>query len=158
MHSKQKVNHMLKTLGVIFIVLIVLFVGAITFTFFVGSKLKSEAKAYVDSTVPILVKDWDPNELKSRANKNMLANTNDSNLNNIYSVYKKLGKMTKYIGSNGNAIKMLNGPDGIKATAQYIITAQFENGIATITLGLFKVNESWEISSIYINSPLFLTK
>jgi len=149
---------MLKTLGVIFIVLIILFVGAITYTFLVGSKLKSEAKAYVDSTVPILVKDWDLNELKSRANKSLLASTNESNLNNIYSVYKKLGKMTKYIGAKGNAIKMLNGPDGIKATAQCIITAQFENGNATITLGLLKVNQSWEISSIYINSPLFLPK
>lgn len=146
----------LKALGVLLVVVAVLIGGVATFMVRVGSGLDAESKAYVDTTIPILVGDWNPDELTSRSSKELLALLNDKDLANLYAMFRRLGGLKQYRGAKGEAHVMLNLPKGAVTTASYLAAADFENGPAKIKLSLIKRDGGWQILEFRIDSPIYL--
>ena len=120
-----------------------------------GPKLDSESKEYVDKTIPILVSEWNPEELKSRADNGLLPYLKEPQLENLYTMFRKLGHLKSYNGSKGEAKLHLNLPRGVSTTASYVATAEFENGTGTISMLLVKRGDDLKILGFQINSPFF---
>ncbi len=144
----------LKALGGVFLLIVVLVAGVFIYGLIV--KLGSESKAYVDNAVPILVNGWNPSELKSRASEELLPFLKEPDLGNLYIMFNRLGRMTRYNGSEGQYHTNLKLPKGIVTTASYIATADFENGPGTIKMSLIRKNGTWKILEFRVNSPIFL--
>src|SRR5438874_465946 len=79
------------TLGVIFLVLIVL--GAIGFGYiaFRGNTLDKESKAYVDAAIPVIVTNWNKKELLDRASPEFKKAVSDAQIDQLFHQFTSLG-------------------------------------------------------------------
>jgi hypothetical protein len=146
----------LKVLGGIFLAAVVLIGGVALYGVSVGPKLDADSKAYVDSTIPVLVNEWNPEELKSRASDQLLPFLKEPDVTNLYGMFRRLGRMTNYKGAEGDSHTTLNIPKGVVTTAAYIAAADFENGPGTIKISLMKSNGAWRILEFRVDSPIYL--
>jgi hypothetical protein len=146
----------LKVLGALFLIVIIFVAGVFIYAMTVGPQLDSDSKAYVDSTIPILTKDWNPEELRGRASMELLPLLKEPDLSNLYRMFRKLGRMTRYNGAKGEAqIKISPQNLTITTRAAYLATADFENGPATMKMSLTYTDNIWQISEFRVDSPIY---
>jgi hypothetical protein len=152
----KKTKKILIVLGAIFLALIILAVIGIGIAAFKGSALDKQTRAYVDSTVPLIVSNWDEQALLSRASPEFTQAVDKENLDKLYFMFWKLGKFRNYEGSKGQSYMSMTTENGKSVTAVYVCKATFDAGPADIKVTLVKHGEKWEIAGFRVDSEVFL--
>ncbi|MGC9943434.1 MAG: hypothetical protein ABSE48_16525 [Verrucomicrobiota bacterium] len=143
-------------LGATFLVIIMLTVVGIGLAVVKGSTLDKQSKAYVDSTVPIIVSSWDEQELLNRASPEFIQSSRKDELDKLYVMFRKLGKLRTYGGSEGQSYVSLTSQNGKTITASYTATTTFDAGSAQIKITLIRHNDQWQILGFHVDSDVFL--
>jgi hypothetical protein len=149
-------KNILLILGAIFLGIISLIGVAFIFFMTEGKQLDAESLAYVDTVVPVIVEKWDQKELEKRESIEFRGNTSSAQLSKLFNIFKKLGKFKKYNGAQGaTSVSYFTGTDKT-ISGKYTARAEFEHGMATIYLYLFKRDKEWQIAGFRVDSPLFI--
>jgi hypothetical protein len=144
-------------LGVVFALIIVVLI--IVFAIFIPRifKLDGEATAYIQNEVPKIVAQWDPQELIDRGTPELVASAQLSDdPKKFFSMCQKLGSLKHLDTPLGRIYMSTSSTKGSRTIGNYTIPAEFEKGAATITIRLFKVNDTWKIDGFYISSEVLL--
>jgi hypothetical protein len=149
-------KRLLILLGAIFLIVIVLVVAGIGTAVVKGSSLDKESKAYVDSAVPIIVSNWDEQELLNRASPEFSQAVSKEDLDKLYGMFRKLGHFRTYQVSEGQSYLSFTSQNGKSITAAYTAKATFDTGPATIKVTLVKHGDRWQILGFHIDSNVFL--
>ncbi len=118
-------------------------------------KLNRESKAYIDNVLPIILKNLNKEEFLKFASPKLIKAVPPEKFDEVFNVYKKLGKFEKYLGSKGKAKKSFTLKGQKWIYAKYTAKAKFSNGEAIIKVVLMKENGNWSIYSFKINSKVF---
>jgi hypothetical protein len=138
----------LGTLTLIFIVMAVIGAGIL---FYKGSALDAESKTFVDHAVPVIVTNWDREQLLELASPELQEKVRPDELRAAFSSFSRLGHLVEYIGATGDARMSYDLGSGGIISATYLARARFENGAATIRLILIKRDELWMINYFYVD-------
>ncbi|HWY40352.1 MAG TPA: hypothetical protein VNX27_06120 [Chthoniobacterales bacterium] len=143
----------LATLGVIFLVLVVLGGIGIGYFAFRGNTLDKESKAYVDAAIPAIFTNWNKIEFSTRASPEFRKLVTGDQLDQMFRSAAGLGQMQSCDPAEGQAHRSLN-PDTLnETTARYTAKAVFERGNAIITLDLIKHGDQWQIGGFFVKAP-----
>lgn len=140
-------------LGSIFLVLIVLGVVGIAFVAVSGKALDRESRAYADAAIPAIVTNWSEKELLDRASPEFKNAVNFDHLDRMFHWFSSVGHLQKCDPAQGQSTVGITSQTGKVTKAQYTAKAQFEKGEATLTLGLIKHGDHWQILSFDVRSP-----
>lgn len=143
-------------LGAIFLVILILAAVGIGIVAVKGSALDKQSKAYVDGAVPIIVAAWDEQELLSRASPEFVQTIKKEDLDRLYVMFRKLGRLRDYQGAEGQCYMSVTTQNGKRTTAEYTAKASFDAGPAVIKISLIKHGDQWQIVGFHIDSELFL--
>jgi hypothetical protein len=143
-------------LGAVFLAIIVLAAVGIGIVAVKGSALDKQSKAYVDTTVPIIVSGWDEQELLSRASPEFMQVAKKEDVDKLYTMFRRLGRLREYQGSEGQSDMSLTTQNGRRTTAFYTAKASFDAGSAIIKITLIKHGEQWQIAGFHVDSDVFL--
>jgi nitrogen-specific signal transduction histidine kinase len=151
------VKKVLIILGAVFLLFIVLGMVSIVIFAIKGPALDKQSKAYVDANLPLIISNWDEQELLSRASPEFMGNSKRNDLDNFFSALsRKLGKMRSYQECKGQSYVNISPQNGKIVTAVYASKVIFENGSATITTTLIKHSDNWQIEGFDVNSDALL--
>jgi hypothetical protein len=145
-------------LGSIFLALIVLGVIGIAFVAVRGNALDKESKAYADAAIPAIITNWSEKELLDRASPELNKAATQKQLDQLFRWVSSLGRLQKYDPLEGQALMSATTQTGQQITAQYSTKAMFEKGEATVTLGLIKHGDQWQILRFNVNSPQLIPR
>jgi hypothetical protein len=149
---------LLIVLGSIFLAIVVLGAIGIAFVAVRGTALDKESKAYADSAVPAIVTTWSEKELLDRASPEFKKAVTIDQLDRLFRAFAVLGRLQKSDPPQGQALMSATTQTGKVISAQYKTKATFEKGEATVTLGLIKHGDQWQILRFNVNSPQFIPK
>lgn len=140
-------------LGSIFLALIVLGGIAIAIVAIRGTALDKESRAYVDAAIPAIFSQWNQKELLDRASPEFKQAVTLDQLDRAFRWGSALGQLQKCDPAQGQAGISITPQAGKVTIGQYAAKAQFEKGEATITLGLIKHGNQWQILNFNFVSP-----
>jgi len=146
----------LMILGGVFLILVVVVAAGIGVIAIKGRGLDRESKQYVDSAIPAIVAQWNEGEISRRASPEFKAAVGDDDLKKLLTMFRRLGKLSRYNGSEGQANMSVTTAHGKVISAAYVAKADFETGPAEIKLSLIKHGDQWQILGIHVNSRVFL--
>jgi D-Tyr-tRNAtyr deacylase len=106
--------------------------------------------------VPNVISGWNKEELLKQASPELLGVTKDEDLDKLFTMFRKLGKLKKYKGSEGQSLISVTTEQGKKVTANYTAMAEFERGEASIKVNLIKHGDEWQILMFNVSSDIFL--
>ena len=121
-----------------------------------GQRLDTESRAYVESVLPHIVSDWDQAALEAEASPEFLQATSDDEMDQLFSVYAKLGPMQSIdnVAGESHVMKYVGQPTQTTATYQCEVT--FKEAPAVISFTLIKHGEKCQVAGFHVNSVLFL--
>lgn len=140
-------------LGSIFLALIVLGAVGIAIVAVRGTALDKESRAYADAAIPAIFSQWNQKEFLDRASPEFKQAVTIDQLDRLFRWASTLGPLQKAEPAQGQAGISITPQSGKVTGGQYTAKAQFEKGEATITLGLIKHGDQWQILSFNVNSP-----
>jgi hypothetical protein len=140
-------------LGSIFLALIVLGGIGIAIIAVRGIALDKESRAYADTAIPAVFSQWNQKELWDRASPEFKQAVTIDQLDRMFRWASTLGQLQKCDPAQGQAGVSITPQSGKVTNGQYTAKAQFEKGEATITLGLIKHGDEWQILSFNVQSP-----
>ncbi len=140
-------------LGSIFLVIVVLAVIGIAFVAVRGGALDKESKAYADSAILAIVTTWSERALLDRASPEFKQAVTIDQLDRLFRWVSSLGRLQKCEPAEGHSLMSATTQTGKMISAQYTAKASFEKGEATITLGLIKHGDQWQILRFDVHSP-----
>ena len=144
-------------LGGIFAFLIIVAVCGFIILDYFGTGLDEESKLYVDSNLPIIINDWNVNELFNRASPELLKVAPKEKIEKLFSVFSdRLGPLREYKGSSGQVNMSFTVNNGKVITALYIANAIFEKAPATIRFQIIKHKNKWQVLEFRVNSEALL--
>lgn len=143
-------------LGGVFLGIIVLVVVGTAIFAVKGNALDKESKQYVDDAVPAIVSQWDMAELQKRASPELSVAVKEGDVEKLFAMFRRLGKLKEYKGSKGDARISVTTEHGKVISAAYVANAEFEAGPGEITMSLIKHGDQWQILGIHVNSEVFL--
>ena len=143
-------------LGAIFIIAIVIVVLGIIFVAIKGSKLDKESKQYVDAAIVSIISGWNKQELVERASPELMAVTNDDDLDKLFVLFQRLGKLKEYKGSEGQSNISVTTQHGKVISANYVAETEFDAGPAEIKVTLIKHGNNWQVLRFNVDSKIFL--
>lgn len=149
-------NRLLKWLGVSFVVVAAVALGAVGYLLYVGRELDDSSKQYVDEAVVAVTKEWSTEELLKRASPQLSKTINLSELAVLFKKLSRLGRLKRYEGSIGDANISLTVQHGKVVTAAYVANADFDRGRAQFTIRVLQSKGQWEILQFYVSSPVLL--
>jgi hypothetical protein len=149
-------KRLLIALGTIFLMIIIFGAIGIGIIAYKGTALDKESKDYVDSSVPAIVSAWDKQELLSRASPEFMQVVTSADLDKLYGMYRRLGKLKEYQGSEGQSNMSVTSQHGKVISAAYTTKATFDSGPATIKISIIKHGDKWQIIKLYVESEVFL--
>lgn len=123
-----------------------------------GRALDAESKQYVDAAVPAIVADWDIAQLQKRLSPEFKSVTKDGDLEKLFAIFQKLGKLKSYEGCRGQSNISVTTQRGKVISAGYVASATFENGPARIQINLIKHDNQWQVLGFRVDSKLFLDR
>ena len=139
------------SLGVIFLILIVLVAGFVGYSAYVGTKLDASSKAYVDASVPAIISTWSKNELKKRASPQLLKSASDEQIDELFTrLASQLGSFQSYDGSKGDSNVSYTTQDGKVTSASYMANATFQNGKIDVQVKLIQINGDWLLLGFHV--------
>jgi hypothetical protein len=147
---------LLVALGAIFAALILVFVVGFGYLAYSGRGLDEEGKRYVDEVVPLIVADWDQQALETRISTEFKAVLKPGDMEKWFAAYRKVGKLKRYGGSQGNANISVTTQYGKVISGQYLVQADFETGPAQIWLSLIKRDGQWRIMGFRVNADILM--
>lgn len=140
------------SLGIIFLVLVVLGGVGIGYIAFRGNTLDKESKAYVDAAIPAIFTNWNKNELSSRTSSEFRQATRDDQLGPVWQRWATgLGHLMTFDSAKGQSFMAANIQRGKTITAEYQARAYFEKGDVIINLKLIKHGDQWQILALNIS-------
>jgi hypothetical protein len=123
--------------------------------------LQLESKTYVEAAVVAISGDWSEEELRRRASPQLAQDLTlkPRELDMLfYAASAGLGRLTHYQGAAGEARTMATTTRaGTVASAEYIVTAQYEKGSAELTIELLKVGGAWKIDGFSVDSSAMMS-
>jgi hypothetical protein len=140
-------------LGSIFLAVILLGAIGIAFLAIRGNALDKESKSYADSAIPAIVSVWNQKELLDRASPEFKKAVTIDELGRLFRWFSSLGRLQKCEPAEGHSLMSATTQSGKVISAQYIAKATFEKGDATVTLGLIKHGDQWQIFRFEVHSP-----
>ena len=140
-------------LGIIFLVIIVIGAVGISFIAVRGNALDKESRAYADAAIPAVASGWSQRELLARASPELKQVVMQQKIDQMFAWFTSLGRLQKCEPAQGQAGITVTPQTGKVISGQYTAKAKFEKGDATITLGLIKHGDQWQILSFYVDSP-----
>lgn len=140
-------------LGLFLCAFVVLGAIGIRFVTARGNGLDNESKAYADAAIPAIIDGWKEKELLDRGSPEFKTAATQKLLDQTFYHFRRLGRLKKCEPAQRQAGISPTAPTGKTVAAQYTAKATFENGPATITLGLTKHADQWQIRSFAVNSP-----
>jgi len=143
---KKNVRILTYTLLVFAIILI----GCAVAAGIIGKTLDKESKAFVDTTIPAIVSDWDIVEIQKRASPEFNEAVDYDQMQQLFDVLHGLGDLQEYNGAVGEAKIVISFQEGIVITAYYDASADFESGSALVQLTLIKHGKNWQILGLKI--------
>src|SRR5437868_13546263 len=150
-------KNILIILGSIFLVLVLLLVGMGGCLVYKGTQLDKSSKEFVTESLPLIVKEWNKDELISRSSPQLLkVIEKDDALDKLFGKLKQLGKMRFLSEPEGHANMTMTTGDGKVISAHYVAKAEYENGNAEIKIDVIQVNGDWKYLKFYVESPIFL--
>ena len=142
--------------GAAFLVLIAIAIVSIIFVAVKGSRLDKQSKQYADTAIVVIVSDWNKQELVKRASPELMPATKDDDLNKLFVLFRRLGGLKEYTGSQGGANISLTTQHGKVVSANYVAKAEFDAGMAQIKVTLIKHGDEWQILRFNVDSKVFL--
>jgi hypothetical protein len=139
----------LKIIGITLLGVLLLVGGCIAFVGAKGSKNDASAVAYLDSTLPPILGDWDVSALEIESTPELLQAVPREKLADLFQVCRsRLGRVVKYHGAKPTApgVVSTNG-----AMGTYRADVEFEQGRAFLDLQLVR-REKWRILRFSISS------
>lgn len=95
----------LSSLGVVFLVLVIVGGALFGYVAYNGSKLDASSKKYVDDNIPVIVGAWNKDELLKRASPELMKAAPEGDIASLFSqLNTKLGSLVEYKGAKGEAI------------------------------------------------------
>jgi hypothetical protein len=141
-------------LGLIFCAIFALGAIGIAFVKVRGNDLDKESEAYANAAIPAIIDGWNEKELLDRGSPEFKrAATQKLLLDQTFYHFRGLGRLKKCEPVQRQALVSATAPTDKTVAAQYTAKATFENGPATITLGLIKRADQWQILRFVVNSP-----
>jgi hypothetical protein len=140
-------------LGALFLALVVLGGIGIALVAIRSTALDKESKAYADSAIPEIASQWSEKALLDRAAPEFKQAVTIDHLDGMFRWFSRLGQLQKLDPVQGESNISLTPQTGKVVSALYTSKAYFENADATITLGLIKHGEPWQISRFEVQSP-----
>ena len=153
--KSPRLQKILISLGFSFLVLIFILIGGIVYVSIEGTRLDKESKEYVDATIIAIISNWNKDELLERASPELMAAIKENDLDKIFGLYQKLGKLEEYNGCEGECNISIIFGRGKTITAEYLANAEFEEGSAKIMTTLVKRGINWQILKFYVDSNVF---
>lgn len=139
-------------------ILVAVFLVIVAVCAFVGfkvSKLNTSSKKYVDEAIPLIIANWDKEELLKRASPELKKVATDDDITKLFSELKsKLGAFVKYNGATGGANMSYTSENGKVISAAYKASAEFEHGTANIDFKVIQHGGDWQVLTFYVNVPL----
>ncbi len=143
----------------IVVLIIILLIGAgIAYIAVRGSALDKESRAYAEAAIPAIITNWNEKELLDRASPELKQAATQEQLDQLFRWVSSLGRLQKYDPPQGQALMSATTQAGKQITAQYSTKSTFEKGEATVTLGLIKHGDQWQILRFNVNSPQLVPK
>src|SRR5271166_5347354 len=135
-------NRLLRILGIFLLGILVLAGVAFGLLLLKGRALNAESKAYVDETVPAIVKTWSQEELLAHAAPQFAVRFQAAEAQRGFGQMSRLGGLTRYIGSRGSA-NITFGKWNYAIVAQYQAECEFEHGAGIVELDIVKDHGTW---------------
>jgi hypothetical protein len=141
------------TLGVIFLVVVVL--GGISFWYIAvrGNTLDKESKVYVAAAIPAILNGWNEQALLDRASPELKGAVSQQQLDQLFRSFEKLGRFLTFDSPQGQALISASSQKGKMINAQYDAKAYFDKGDAIIRVALIKHDDQWQIFGFFVKSP-----
>ena len=135
--------------------LILVIIGGIAFAILMyrGLQLDKESSAYADAALKAIATDWSEKALLDRASPEFKQAVTIDQLDGYFRQFAKLGHLQQPEPMKGQSGVSFDGRTGKRIEGHYSAKAQFENAEATITLGLIKHGDQWEIAKFDVQSP-----
>jgi hypothetical protein len=147
----------LTALGVAFLAIVVVVVVFFAYSLYVSFTLGKDAIAYITQNVPIVVRDWNPDELIKRGGPNISDPAGLADTQKIFAWLSKLGKLNALGQPVGSVTKSIHTDSRLSGTfGRYSIPADFDGGAATIDVTVKKVGEGWQFVGFFVNSPALI--
>src|SRR3954471_19865988 len=142
-------------IGCVALSVILLIIAVIGFAILAyrGTQLDKESSVYAEAALKAICTNWSEKALLDRASPEFKQATPIDQLDGYFQQYAKLGHLQSAEPMKGQAgISYFSGT-GKRVQGQYATKAQFENAEATVTLGLIKHGEEWQILRIHVDAP-----
>jgi len=119
-----------------------------------GNRLDRTSKAYVDENIPRIVSGWSESELRRCSSPELLQVAGKDQIVSLFLELKALGPLRSYRGSRGEANMLFSMQKGRLTTAEYVASAEFERGSASVRVRLIRRGGQWQILQFYVDSPI----
>ncbi len=138
----------LRTLGVTALVIGVCYFALLGWLMHLGSN----AKNYLDATVPVIVSKWEPGDFLKETDGRYRGADDQATLQKMYRVFRALGQLHSYGGSTGTVELTYHPPFGVLLHGTFVSQSQFDKGPATITVSIHKADGRWYIDNLQMKS------
>lgn len=155
--KNKKMKNFFTVLGIIFAVILAVFLIAAVIFIPRALKLNHEAAAYIQTEVPKIVANWSPQELTNQATAGFLAAAKSPDeVDRLFKMFSQLGTLKHLDTPNGTVFSGAYTGTGAVTIGNYAVRAEFEKGPANIKIQLLRVGDAWKINGFWINSEVFL--
>ena len=119
---------------------------------YVGPRLDTDAKRYVDQTLPVIVDGWDPERLLAEASPELIAALPGERLAILEKDFaRRLGGLTRYNGATGEArIRLAVFPWFMAIEGRCVAEVEFHNGSARIFVRTVRRDGKWRYMSMNV--------
>ncbi|WP_411884892.1 hypothetical protein [Polaromonas sp. YR568] len=160
-------SSLLKFLGTVFLAaLLLLGVGAAVYVY-KGVALQKNAAAYVETNIPLIVQNWNPEEVVKRAAPEFLVPAVQEGLPVVFGQLSKLGSL-KNLGKPQGGIVVadlqlafrenrvhvgINSGQVQPVWAEFVTDADFDAGPAKVKVMLVRRSNDWRIMGFWVSPP-----
>jgi tetratricopeptide (TPR) repeat protein len=118
----------------------------------INSLYKNQADAFVDKVLPEIINKWSIAQLTKHSHSYLFKQTSRDDVEKAFFLFQTLGPLKKYSGSQGEISYSLTSTGEQTVSGNYSAKATFQNGSATIHIGIVLENKKWTISSFVVDS------
>lgn len=139
--------------GALSLILLVIGVIGVGIVAYRGTQLDKESSAYANAALIAIATDWSEKALLDRASPEFKQATSIDQLDAYFGGCSKLGHLRQAEPMKGQAGISYHPATGKRIQGVYTAKTQFENAEATVTLGLIKHGDQWQIARFDVQAP-----